>query len=391
MHSSASAGRAARALALAAASFGLCACLARPPAESASARLGTVRAATRVRAEDVARTFDALAPRIVASVPGARLEPLEVWVQETPTLYTLRASTYSDTDGFWAEGVRRIHLRESADQVERTLAHELVHASLDPVWDLLPGTIEEGLCDLVAARLVPESAARLRAGRLATAAAAIGGLPLDLELWLESPDAGVVALRGLDARMRIVAEDAESVDPADVFVVRAGLSTARTSAGARRAFYGLGFLVAERIAARGGLERLHDLCRDAERDDLEAIPTALLLAAAELEPTRESFRSAILASLGTAELREVLRLHPGILVKPLADLLDLGCERDAWADLAHVRGRISVPGNRDAVVQLLDVTALRPRLEPEAAKRRNLRNRTLAGKLDAPAASDRAP
>jgi len=391
MHSSALAGRAARILALAAASFGLCACLARPPAESASARLGTVRAATRVRAEDVARALDALAPRVVAAIPGTRLEPLEVWVQETPTLYSLRTSTYSDTDGFWAEGVRRIHLRESADQIERTLAHELVHASLDSVWDRLPGTLEEGLCDLIAAQLVPEAAARLRAGRLATAAAAIGGLQLDLELWLEPSASTVVALRGLHSRIRIVAEDLEPIDPCDVFVVRAGLSTARASPGARRAYYGLGFLIAERIAARGGLKSLHELCREAERSGHETIHSARLLAEAELEPTRESFRSAILAALGPAELREVLRLHPGILVKPVADLLDLGGDRAAWTDLEHVRGRISVPGNAESVVQVLDVTALSPRLELEAGQRQRLRNHALSGKLIADAASERVP
>ncbi|MCY2960925.1 MAG: hypothetical protein NTY35_12240 [Planctomycetota bacterium] len=390
MHCPASAGRAARVLALAAALLGLSACLAQPPAESASARLGTVRAATRARAEDIARAFDELAPRVVKTVPGAHLEPLEVWLQQTPTLYSLRASTYSDTDGFWAEGVRRIHLRDSAEQVHRTLAHELVHASLDAVWDRLPGTLEEGLCDLVAARLVPGAAARLRAGRLATAAAAIGGLPLDVELWIEDASDGPLTARGLEARLRIVAEEPETVDPGDVFVVRAGLSTSRATAGARRAFYGLGFLVAERIAARGGLEGLLGLCQAAERDGLESIPAGSLLAAADLEPARESYLAAILEGLGPAELREILRLHPGALVEPVANLLGLGSDLEAWDDLAGVRGRISIPGSRDAVVQILDLTALRPRLEAESAERWNLRNRALAGKPTGGPASEGA-
>lgn len=379
MHSPAFGGRAARALALAAACTGLVACLASPPAESATARLGTVRAASRARAEDVARVLDELAPRVVASVPGARLEPLEVWVQETPTLYALRTSTYSDTDGFWAEGVRRIHLREAADQVERTLAHELVHAGLGAAWERLPGTLEEGVCDLIASRIVPAAAARLRAGRLATAASAVGGLPIDLELWIEAPAEGTVIGRGLDVRMRIVTEDAESVDPCDVFVVRAGLSSARTSPAVRRAYYGLGFLVAERIAARGGLGRLHDLCRAADEAGLVEVPVPELLAAAEIEPTRASFQSAILAALGEAELREILRLHPGILVKPVADLLGLGGSIDPWRDLPVVRGRVSIPGACSAEVELLDVTALRPRLEAELAARRSARNRALPG------------
>lgn len=391
MHSPAPAGRAARVLALAAASFGLAACLARPPAESASARLGTVRAATRERAEDVARILDELAPRVVEHVPGASLEPLEVWLQEQPTLYALRASTYSDTDGFWAEGVRRIHLRETADQVERTLAHELVHASLDRVWDRLPGTLEEGVCDLVATRLVPGSAARLRAGRLAAAAAAVGGLPLDVELWIEGRDEGALIARGLQARVRIVVEDAESVDPCDVFVVRAGLSTARATGGARRAFYGLGFLVAERIAGRGGLERLHELCLDAERAGRDEVPAAILLAEAGIDAQAPDFRSAILEALGPGELREVLRMHPSILVRPTADLLGLGTDDDPWEDLGCVRGRISVPGNASAAVQVLDVTVLRPRLEVESAARRSEKNRDLGGKLAGGPASLRVP
>jgi hypothetical protein len=265
MTNSAIAGRTARVLALAAASIGLTACLAAPPAASATARLGTVRAATSARAEAVARLFDDLAPRIVQTVPDAHFEPLEVWVQETPTLYRLRASTYSDTDGFWAAGVRRIHLRESADQVERTLAHELVHASLGAVWERLPGTLEEGVCDWVAAQLVPHAAPRLRAGRLATAAAAIGGLPLEVELWVDEPEGGPLVARGLNVHVRIVADAAETVDPGDVFVVRAGLSTARAAPGVRRALYGLGFLVAERIATLHGLEGLHAICAQADR------------------------------------------------------------------------------------------------------------------------------
>ena len=37
-------------------------------------------------------------------------------------------SAYSDADGFFAEGARRIHLREGSDNLQRTLVHELVHA-----------------------------------------------------------------------------------------------------------------------------------------------------------------------------------------------------------------------------------------------------------------------
>lgn len=364
-------GRPVRTLTLAAACFGLAACLARPPGEEASARLGTVRAASRARAEEVARLLDELAPRVEASLPDARLERLEIWLQETPTLYAFRTSAYSDTDGFWAEGVRRIHLRERADQVERTLVHELVHAALGPVWNALPGTIEEGVCDHVAATLVPESAPRLRAGRLSTAALALGGLAIDVELWLET-GSGVVLANGVLARVRLVGDPPEAVDPEDVFVVEAGLSTSQTSAGARRAFYGLGFLIAERIAARGGLTALHAACcaaRDAGQDE---VPTEWLRAAAGLEPGVEAWRAALLDALGPAEVREILRLHPELVVRALCDLVEL--EGDAGESpiqrLAEVRGRVSIVGSAEGRIDLPDLTALRARLERELALRR---------------------
>lgn len=384
------AGRSARALALAAVSLAFSACLARPPAESAPARLGTVRAATSARAQHVARAFDTLAPLVLAELPGASIEPLEVWVQETPTLYVLRASTYSDTDGFWAEGVRRIHLRDAADHLERTLAHELVHASLAPEWDALPGTIEEGLCDVVAARVVPEAARRLRSGRLATAAAALGGLPIEVDLWLESEPDGAVIARGLEARLRIVGEGEARVDPLDVFVVRAGLSTARAEPAARRAFYGIGFLVAERIEARIGFAGLHALCVETIASGARHVAPAALLRAADLESDAESFRSAILESLGPEDLREILRLHPGMLVEPVADILHAGIDVDPWRELASVRGRIRISGCPASAVQVLDVTALRPRLETIAAARREARFASELGKNLVAGASDSA-
>ncbi len=385
------AGRTARALALAAVSLAFPACLARPPAEFATARLGTVRAATSARAEQVARAFDALAPLVLAELPGASIEPLEVWVQETPTLYILRASTYSDTDGFWAEGVRRIHLRDAADHLERTLAHELVHASLAPEWDALPGTIEEGLCDVVAARVVPDAARRLRSGRLATAAAALGGLPIEVDLWLEGEPNGTVIARGLEARLRIVGEGEARVDPLDVFVVRAGLSTARAEPAARRAFYGIGFLVAERIEARIGLAGLHALCVQTIARGGQQVAPKELLQAADLEPHASSFHAAILESLTPLDLREILRLHPAMLVEPVADLVNAGIDSDPWHELSSVRGRIRIAGYPASTVQVQDVTALRPRLETLAAARREARIAERAGNTLFAGASDCTP
>jgi hypothetical protein len=136
------------------------------------------------------------------------------------------------------------------------------------------------------------------------------------------------------------------------------------------------------------VDALHALCLAAgPHGEVQPEP---LLAAAGLDATAESFRAAILDALGPADLREILRLHPVVLVEPLLDLLGpLAIE--ARADLAHVRGRVSIPGSSTARVQVADLIALRPRLEALAAARRAEQESSTSGKIPPRAASDRAP
>src|SRR4029079_15466059 len=105
-------------------------CQVSPPAVREGARAGMVRDADTLVAGEVAHDLDALLPRVLALQPDTRRSPLEVWVQEVPALYAFKTSSYSDADGFFAEGAQRIHLRAGSDNIERTLAHELVHATL---------------------------------------------------------------------------------------------------------------------------------------------------------------------------------------------------------------------------------------------------------------------
>ena len=139
-------------------------------------------------------------------------------------------------------------LHANADNLERTLAHELVHAALDEPWHLLPGTLEEGLCDLVSAKLCPDGAARLRAGRLCSAALACGGLKLELRLsWPDDK-------REWLARVTLSGEDQGEKPQSRVFDVQAGLSSTALTSGTKRGFYGLAFLVIERAEAAIGLQ-----------------------------------------------------------------------------------------------------------------------------------------
>ena len=339
------------------------ACQVAPPRQRVAADAGTVRAGTRAEAERVAALLDRLAPQVRALLPGGPRGALEVWVQPAPVLYRFATSTYGDADGFYAAEPRRIHLREQADDLERTLVHELVHASLGGSWRTLPGTIEEGLCDALAADLCPESAARMRAGRLAGAAFATGGLRLDLDVALPragDPEDELGAVRlGLHARMRIEGDPACAVDPLDVFRVEAGLSSARLAPERKQAFYGLAYLVVDRILAREGLAGLDRMCRAAEAEGRAQVPTARLLAAAGLDGEVASWRGALLEALGPAELGALVRMHPQFLVAALVEFFAPHYDRAGFeAALPALEARLALAGG-GASIALLELGEIR--------------------------------
>ncbi|MDZ4771533.1 MAG: hypothetical protein SGI72_00210 [Planctomycetota bacterium] len=335
----------ARFVAIAAAALLTTGCMVAPPVEHTVAREGVVRASTYARAARVAKALDALTPQVQAFLPDTRRVDLEVWVQDVPALYEFQASAYSDADGFYAEGARRIHLREGSDHIERTLAHELVHASLGESWRSLPGTLEEGLCDYVSTRLCPESAGRLAAGRLSSAAFATGGLALEIELAepaLDRPGEHDVCW---SARLRLEGEPRIVVDPLRVFDLEAGLSSSDLSPAQKKAFYGIAFLVVERIADRVGIEGLHDLCVQANAQGLTQVPAERLLEAAGLGLDRASLRAAIEAEFGPREIEELVRAHPEFLASTIAHYLrSLGLERDLYDELMTLEAFVAVRG-----------------------------------------------
>jgi hypothetical protein len=323
----------------------LVACQVLPPVHSAAARAGIVRAQTVGQAEVVAEMLDRLSPAVIAALPDSRPANLEVWVQETPALYRFATSTYNDADGFWAAEPKRIHLRAGADDLERTLAHELVHSSLGRSWKVMPGTIEEGLCDVISAELCPESAARLRAGRLSSAAFATGGLVLELEVQVPADaNASATTLR-FNARLRLEGDPPVEVAPLDVFDVEAGLSSTSIATDRKKAFYGLAFLVAERIIARQGIEGFHALCGRAAGEDRSHIPAEWLIEAAGLSADRAAWQRAVAESIGPAELGELVRMHPRFLAQTVAEFLQSCLEpRELATALASTEARLRVAG-----------------------------------------------
>ena len=288
------------------------ACMVQPPASRVQAAEGVVRAGDLMEAHNTSLLLDALGPRVEALVPFSSLpDDLEVWIQGQPRLYAFPGSQVADAEGLWSEHHHRVLLARNADNLERTLAHELVHAALDEPWHLLPGTLEEGLCDLVSAKLCPDGTARLRAGRLCSAALACGGLKLELRLsWPDDK-------REWLARVTLSGEDQGEKPQSRVFDVQAGLSSTALTSGTKRGFYGLAFLVIERAEAAIGLQGIADLCLKADAQGLDEVPPAWLLDAAGLVDETLAWREAAVEQMGPDELRELVQMYPNFAVDAL--------------------------------------------------------------------------
>jgi hypothetical protein len=296
------------------------ACQVAPPPVRVDGPAGSVRGEHLAEALAVEGRLRSLEGQVLRLLPDAESRLDEVWVQEAPRLYRFADASYAEADGFWSEGHRRIHLRRDASSLSRTLAHELVHASLGDSWSALPGTLEEGLCDVVSARLCPEDSLSMRTGRLSAAALATGGLELEVELYLGGSTSDALRLGAL-TRMRLSSPRPLEVEPQEVFEVEAGLSTTALGADEKKALYGLSYLLAHRIVERRGFTGLNALCTRARREGHEEVPARWLLEAAGLPHAgREAWRQALREEFGSEELRTLVRFHPDLLSDPAARL-----------------------------------------------------------------------
>lgn len=351
-----------RAVRLALGTLFLVGCQALPPEHGVVSRAGPVRARDAARAGEVARLLEELEPRVVAAVPNARPRRVEVWVQESPALYRFASSAYQDADGFYCDATGRIHLRERADSLERTLAHELVHAHLDGAWNALPGTIEEGLCDHISAELCADARTRLRLGRLTCAAFALGGL--ELELSVQWPARAHPSGTGIafDARLRLESEPPLEIDPLGVFERQAGLSSTDLDPARKKAYYGLAFLVVRRVAAHEGLQKLFERCEAAREDDRPRLSRREMLEAARLDENLSTWRDALAEEITEEDLRELVRIHPEFLVQSLDDFLG-PCTTRAELERAFVdvQATLAVRGGA-AQLELLSEPSIRAQL-----------------------------
>ena len=272
-----------------------------PPAASVRSTFGVVRAPTAPEARDTADLLDEYVPRLAEVLPGTRLPEVEVWVQDE-----LRVSWFGrpakDVVALNYPSWERIHLLRRSRDLAPNLVHELVHMMIDDSWHGLPPALEEGLCDHVALGLVPRDAARFRAGRLSRALLGIGTLRGEVAL---SGPGGIRASVGF----RLRPERGQTVTPADVLRPNVGEISPFSQSGNKGAYYGLGYLVVERIVDRHGYGGLHALCRDGEATAEE------VLRAADLDLDPRTWIRAIHETLGPEELRILAEEHGGEFAK----------------------------------------------------------------------------
>lgn len=293
-------GRLAAGLALLAAAS----CAAPAPPYLAMHDLGAVRAESRDQAEQFKDLVADLQPRVIEVLPSAEERQTEVWVQQT-LRHRRGAAAPENVKGFTlisGDAKRgRIHLREDTDFPEWFLAHELVHALLGPSWNTIPGVLEEGMCDVIAAELNPEVAPRIRALRAIEASLFLGQLKLEISharngqryrngYWFHY-DRGPSHI-----------EVEEAFEPGT-------LEMKQRWSQLPDSLYGLGFVVASRIEANGGLQGLHGMCRRAMDQELGTVPFDWLMNAAGID-NAEDLLLAPRDVLGQEEFAEWVRLLP---------------------------------------------------------------------------------
>lgn len=256
-----------------------------PPPCSASDAWGVVHASTPASAERLSEHLTWLAPRIVASVPGLVTQPVDARFVDGMHLEGISAGLAVLVRGATIERdhARWIELPEGSDVIveRRTLAHELVHYWLAPDWEVLPCFLEEGLADNVKDSVIPTGFAHSsREKALILSSVLFGGLILDAKgTALRCGSKLTDLVPGESMKVALFSSDRRTFP-----TVRETLAVHRDAVKSVRdpekyaAMFCFGYLLAARI----GVERLHELCVRARSEKRRMIPADWVLEAAGL-------------------------------------------------------------------------------------------------------------
>ena len=282
-----------------------------------------VRAETNAQAQHVAQISERLIPAVRELLPGLREIELEVWVQHEIEL--MRGSPYPKHIAGMAdyEG-GRIHLRRNDLGLELHLAHELVHVLLDESWGGLPGIVEEGLCDVVAARLVKGDGKGHHIKRLVEATAFFGGFDVLIDVRRNRDrNQGRVEVH----RVRLSFEELSDLPVEQVVSLSNEEVFQRATDDTGVGLYGLGYLVTLAVIERIGFNGLHELCVKAEKQGLEQIPSAVIFRAAGVDETGAGLSGLVQSFLGPSQLPALAK----VLAEGLASAV-VGVARGEYDD-----------------------------------------------------------
>src|SRR5262245_8072922 len=285
----------ARAALRAAALMAAAACV-ETPRESVDTPYGMVRADTAEQARELAEMLVDLRPRVVALLPDAVDRSTEVWLDSR-----LRGSELAGDRSVAARtngSAPRIQLRRDATGIDLDclLAHELWHALMGASWDPLPAVMKEGLCDTLAAQLVPRSAPLARALRLFAARFAFGDQALDVAL----TEPGLGGRWG--TRIDIASPGPGRRAPMDALALRGRGVLLKPETEDEDVLYGYGLLIVERAMRRVGIEGLHTLCVESREQGTDVVPLDWLLWAAGLDADPDTWNRALAEAFGPEEL-----------------------------------------------------------------------------------------
>jgi len=288
-------------------------CRMSAPSVLAVSSAGTVHADSEQSARQVRDRLDELAPAVRNLLPGTEDRPIEVWVQQRLEVY--RGFPYPPHIAGMADFENsRIHVRDGDDNVSLHLAHELVHITAGKDWKRLPGILEEGVCDLVAVSIVPEAGREQHVKRLVEACALLGGLRAMIELRRpEHPGS-------IRADVRLVLDDSQEMSLTEVLSLSPQDVFHRATGDGGVGLYGVGYLIARRIVDRSGFEGLHRLCKRAARQGHEQIPPQWVLAAAQLDGSREQLQRAVIEEFGPQEVLALAELMSDELAQTVLDI-----------------------------------------------------------------------
>ena len=282
----------------------LSSCRAAPPPAAVRSDFGVVRAATDEQARRVSGLSERLIPRLRDLLPGLRDHDLEVWVQKEIEL--VRGSPYPEHIAGMADYENgRIHLRRSDTSLELHLAHELVHVLLDDSWSSLPGVLEEGLCDLVAALLTGQEGEAHHARRLVESTAFFGGFDVIIDVRNQNRryhgrKVGHRMKLSFEKLSELTVNEVLELDDEQVFKH----ATEDTGVG----LYGLGYLVTLAIVERIGFEGLHALCSRTDQHGVEQIPASVICLSAGAGEDGRGLPRLLMSFLGSDELPVLARV-----------------------------------------------------------------------------------